>query len=85
MLKCWFLGHDWKLEKTYTGTRTSYLWFGKLVTDHKLCIEYYKCSKCGKWIKKTFVDHQLQEIEYFNDCPIEQGEQNDNTSKHTKK
>ena len=75
MIKCLLFGHKWKHDTTYTGRRTSFCWFGKNVTDHDLTIEYYQCKKCGLWKQKKFIDHQLDEINYFKEKPIEKEQQ----------
>ena len=70
MIKCLFLGHDWQKEQTYTGKRTCHLWLGKCITEHDLTLEYYQCSKCGLWKKKTYIDYQLDKTEFFRERPI---------------
>lgn len=71
MIKCLFSGHKWKHDTTYTGKRTSFNWLGKNIIDHDLTVEYYQCEKCGLWKQKIFVDHQLEERNYFKEKPIE--------------
>ena len=75
MIKCLFFGHNWQHERTYTGTRTCSIFLGRCQTDHDLTLEYYKCSRCGLWKRKTFVDHELDETKYFAERPIEKDEQ----------
>lgn len=62
MFKCLFCGHDWKLERTYEGKRYASLWCGRCSSTHDLTLEYYKCSRCGMWKRKTFIDPNYFEI-----------------------
>lgn len=74
MFKCLFCGHNWKLERTYEGKRYASLWCDRCSSTHDLTLEYYKCSRCGMWKRKTFIDHELSETKIFAERPITQGE-----------
>ena len=74
MIKCLFAGHDWEYIVTFSGKRTKPHWCHGVInsTIHDLSKEYYKCSKCGLWRCKEFVDHTLSKTTYSAECPIEQ-------------
>ena len=48
------------------------------VTSHKLRlrlleegIKEHKCECCGMWKRKSFIDDELKETKYYDECPIQ--------------
>lgn len=72
MLKCLFFGHKWKLIKTYSGTMLEYGLLSRQTIERRYADEYYKCECCNMWKCKKFIDNELKETKYFDECPIQQ-------------